>query len=424
MSTVALVAAPAPLVDLAPPTPPRIVRKAGVSLVAVALITGGVVVVGGVVIALLWRGAQTISAQPHTSPDGKDVLHLTCDPGSCKDGTVVELAGAKSVFSAGESELTLVDPLRVGDNPMALHVERPGLGRDEVIKLVVPVEYRVRADVTTMNAPRPSITIHAEVLPGGEVRVDGKPVVLDASGVGTFALDQTAAAEGPADESRVVAVDVPYVVTTKGHAAQTGTVSARVVVAPLRVDAPGTRGIVDEDHVLIAGRAAKNASVTVDGAPVPVGVDGSFETTVAIDSLGERVVEVRGGTTALTPRAVHVAVTRVASLADEAKAFEAHPTIGYDAALRDLSAAAGQPIVVEGEVVESRGSGHRTLVLIDDRRGCAKGPCLARVVVGRDLALARGGIVRAYGQVARAFTTATGQPVPEVEADYVLRGRR
>ena len=394
MSTVALVAAPAPLVDMP------------------------------VAIALLWKGAQPISAQPHASPDGKDVLHLTCDPNNCNDGTAVELDDVKSVFAAGASDLTLSQPLRVGDNALSLHVMRPGLGRDEIVKLVVPVAYRVHADVSTMNAARPSITVHAEALPGSDVRVDGKPLPLDASGVGSYAFDETATAEGPADESRVVSLDVPYVVMPKGGAAQTGTVSARVVVAPLRVDAPGTRGITEEDHVLIAGRAAKNATVTVDGSPAPIAADGSFEATVPMSALGERTVDVRGGTTALTPRTVHVTIKRVASLADEAKAFEAQKTIGYDAAVRDLAGNAGQPIVVYGEVFESRGSGHRTLVLIDDRRGCARGPCLARVVVGRDMPLAHGEVVRAYGKVARAFTTSSGQSVPEVEADFVLRAKR
>jgi hypothetical protein len=424
MSTVALVAAPAPLVDMPAPPPPRIVKKRGVPVVTVALATGGLVLVGGVAIALLWRGAQPIAAQPRASPDGKDVLHLTCDPNTCKDGTAVELDGVKSVFTAGESDLTLAQPLRVGENTLALHVTRPGLGRDEIVKLVVPVAYRVHADVSTMSAPRPSITVHAEALPGSEVRVDGKPLPLDANGVGAYAFDEIATAEGPADESRVVSLDVPYVVTPKGGAPQTGTVSARVVVAPLRVDAPGTRGITDEDHILIAGRAAKNANVTVDGSAVPMAADGSFEATVPMNALGERTVEVRGGTTVLTPRTVHLTVNRVSSLADEAKAFEAQKTIGYDTAMQDLSGNAGRPIIVYGDVFESRGSGHRTLVLIDDRRGCARGPCLARVIVGRDMSLAHGEVVRAYGKVARAFTTSSGQSVPEVEADFVLRAKR
>ena len=40
------------------------------------------------------------------------------------------------------------------------------MGRDEVIALSVPVAYRVRADVSGMNAPHPSLFIHVEALAG------------------------------------------------------------------------------------------------------------------------------------------------------------------------------------------------------------------------------------------------------------------
>jgi hypothetical protein len=315
--------------------------------------------------------------------------------------------------------------LHVGDNNLSLAIDRPGMGRDETVKLVVPVAYRVRADVTTMETSHPSITVRVEAPVDTEVRVDDKPVQLDASGLGTYLLDESAVTQGPADESRVVAIEVPYVVVPKGRSPEKGTVSARIAVAPLRVDAPSASSVTDDDKVLVAGRAAKGASVTVDGASVGVSADGAFESTVPVNALGDRIIEVRAGTAALAPRTVRVTVKRVASLAVAAKAFEDQQPIGYDAAMRDISAAkTGEPIVVEGEVVEARASGHRTLVLVDDRRGCAKGPCLTRVVVGRDLALAHGDVVRAYGRVARAYRTPTAQTVPEVEAEFVVRPHR
>jgi hypothetical protein len=84
----------------------------------------------------------------------------------------------------------------------------------------------------------------------------------------------------------------------------------------------------------------------------------------------------------------------------------------------------GAPIVVEGELVESRASGHHTLLLVDDRRGCAKGPCKVRVVVHQDVTFPRGAIVRACGTVAQPFATPTGQTVLEVDADFVLQTKR
>jgi hypothetical protein len=192
-------------------------------------------------------------------------------------------------------------------------------------------------------------------------------------------------------------------------------VTARKAVAPLRVDAPGTSAVIDEDNLLIAGRAARGASVKIDGVAVATTPDGAFEAAVAVGTPGERTIDVRAATEVLAPRTVRVGV----------KAFESRGPIGYDEAMRDIEVAKiGESIVVEGDVVEARASGHRTLVLVDDRRGCAKGPCITRVVVGRDLALAHGETLRAYGRVARAFKTPGAQTVPEVEAEFVVRARR
>jgi hypothetical protein len=384
-----------------------------------------VALVGGAVMAIVWRSAPPITAQPRIAPDGKDVLHLVCEASSCQDGTLVSFGGAHAAFAAGEADLPLATPLRVGDNAITLTVDRPGMGGAESVKLVVPVAYRVRADVTTMQGPHPCITIRVEAPPQTEVRVDDKPVPLDSSGAGTFALDETAAAEGPADESRIVAIDVPYVIVPKGRPPEGGMVSARIAVAPLRVDAPGTSTVIDEDKLLIAGRAARGATVRVDGAAVPVAPDGAFETTIDVDALGERTVDVRAETGALAPRTVHIPVSRVANLADAAKEFEEREPVGYDAAMRDIAESkTGEAIVVDGDVLETRGSAHRTLALVDDRRGCAKGPCLARVIIGRDLSITPGENLRAYGRVARAYRIPTAQTVPEIEAEFVLRAKR
>jgi hypothetical protein len=425
---VAYVPAPAPLPELQAPPPPVVVKKRGVPLAMVALVAGGMLLVGGVVIALLWKSAPPMTAQARSAADGTDVLHLTCDPKSCADGTTAALASAKATFAGGQADLPVATPLHLGDNDLALLVDRPGIGRDETMKFVVPVAYRVRADVTTMSGPRPAITIRVEARPGTDVKVDGKPVALDANGAGAYAVDESAAAEGPADESRVVSLDLPYAITPPAASKvppESGTVSARVAISPLRVDAPGAIAVVEDDHVLVAGRGPKGASVTIDGNVVAVAADGSFETTVPLPAPGAHVAEVRGGTPALMPRTVHVTITRVASLGDAAKAFEEaqHP-IGYDAAMSDIAGKTGQPIVVEGPVLESRASGHRTLVLVDDRRGCKKGPCHARVVVGKDLALVPGDVLHAYGVVARGFTTPAGQTVPEIDSEFALRTKK
>jgi hypothetical protein len=425
-ATVALVAAPAPLEDVTPPPPPKIVKAKGVPLVLVASVMGGLVVIAGVAGVILLRKPPPISAQPKAAPDGKDILHLTCDPASCKDGTTATLGGAnaaKTTFAGGQAELTLAEPLHVGDNDLALQIDRPGVGRDEEVKLVVPVAFRVHADISTMASLPPTITVRAEALPGSTVVIDGKSIALDARGTGSYAVDETAATEGPADESKAIAADIPYVVTPKGGTAQNGTVSARVAVSPLRVDAPGVRGVSEDDHFVIAGRAAKGANIVVDGAPVAVSADGSFESTVAMPGPGDKLIVVRGGTSALTPRTVHVALRRVPSLAGEAKNFEAQKLISYGDAIADPAKAAGQQIALEGEVFESRASGHRTIILLANRRGCATGACIVKVVIGREMKLTRNDVWRAYGTVTGGSPNAAGQTTLEIDADFMVPGR-
>jgi hypothetical protein len=416
---------PEPLKEMPAPPPPRIVRKKGVPLATVGLIVGGLLLVGGATIALLWKGPPPIHGIARSSADGKDLLHLSCDAKSCADGTTVTAPdGAKATFAAGEADLTLGKPLRIGENELSLLIDRPGMGRDETVKLHVPVAYRVRADVTTMTQPHPAITVRVEALPGTDVRVDDKPVPLDVEGSGSYVVDESTNTEGPADESHPVAVDATYVIVPKGGAPEKGTASARVSVAPLRVDAPLPHAVVDQGRIVVAGRAAKGANVTLDGTAVTVLADGAFEGAVAIDSPGDKTIEVRGGTATLMPRTVHLVVSRVSSLADAAVEFEKKTLVDYDTAMRDVTASVGKPMVVDGAIVGVSSGGRRTLLLVDDKRGCSKGPCLVRViVVGGDAPPAMGDKLRAYGTVARSFTNA-GKTLPEVEAQFVMRPGR
>jgi hypothetical protein len=418
-----IVPAPAPLSELPPPLAPRIVRATGgLPIVPVSLAAGVVVLCAGGAILWFSHGAP-ITAEPRSSPEGKDVLHLRCDPASCKDGTVVNIDDARATFAGGEADLTLSHPLHIGDNALTLAIDRPGYGRDESLKVVVPLPYRVWADVVPMSEPHPSIVVRAQAVAGSEVTIDGKRLALDGEGTGAYAIDETAETEGPADESRVLSATVPYAVVNGAGAAQRreqGSVIARVPVSPLRVDAPRGHVVVATDQIAIAGRAPRGASVTIDGTPVAAGPDGTFDATLRLASLGEHRIAVRAGTPALSPRTVYVAVKRVSSLVDEGRAFESQKTIGYDAAMTHLGASVGQPIVVEGEVVELRGP----VMLVDDRRGCAKGPCATRVVLAQDTNVDRGAVVRAYGHVARPFTLPTGRTVPEVEADFVVESKR
>src|SRR5690606_19646371 len=91
-------------------------------------------------------------------------------------------------------------PLSIGDNDLELRIDRPAPGRDETVTIHVPVAYRVRADLSTLTASPPVVTVRVEALPGTEVAIEGQPVALDASGKGAHAIDVSAEVEGPSDD--------------------------------------------------------------------------------------------------------------------------------------------------------------------------------------------------------------------------------
>ncbi len=417
-----IVPAPAPLALEAMPRAPLIVAKKGFPLALVAGGIGTLVLVAGLAVFFLWKGGSALLVSPRLGPSGGEQLHLVCE--SCKDGTTASLDGAKATFTNNEADLDLKTPLKVGDNPFTIEIDRPSTGRDEIIKAVVPVAYRVRADLADIASDPPVITVRVEALPGTDVRVDGKPVALDVRGTGSFAIDISPETDGPSDEGKVIEKTIPYEVVPKNGKAEKGTVAARVGVIPLRVDAPTSHAVTESARFWVAGRTSKGGIVTLNGKPVAVAANGAFGDMTDAPTPGESAIVVRATAPQVAPRTVHLTVKRVQHLEPEAKAFEASPSLGYDAIIGNIAASVGQTIVVEGQVLESRVQNHQTVIIVNDRRGCAKGPCIARVVHGEDAALKAGETIRAFGRITRAVSTSDGKSVPEVEADFVVRGKR
>jgi hypothetical protein len=415
-----IVPPPPPLVDHeAAPSAPMLAPKRGVPIALVAILGAIVLVVGGLVIAMLWRGAPPLTAKPELDADGREVLHLRCD--GCEDGTVADLNGAKATFTKSEASLPLVVPLHVGQNPLSVHVVRPG-NREHTAKLTVPVLFRIRPDLSTLAAATPAISVRVEAAPGTDVRVDGKPVALDASGAGVYAVDIAADVEGQSDQSRLVKKEIPYVVTPKGGAASSGVVTAQVNVVPLRLLTPTSHALIDTTSFIVSGQAVKGSTVTVNGQAVPVDALGVFEQSVPAPAVGDVAVEIRASLSSYAPRTTHVTVKRVANLDAEAKLLEAAKPAGYDAVAGAVASKVGQPFIAEGEVIDSKIERHQTTILMSDRRGCAKGPCVVSVVVGHDEPLARGDALRVYGRV-MGGVQAKDATLPQIEADFVLKGK-
>ena len=244
-----IVAAPPPLVHDEPlPQAPAPRSKRGVPLGAVA---GGAFVLAagaGVLVYFFWKAGPPIVVKPQAGPQGNEQLLLLCE--TCPDGTVATVLDERATFQGKQALVDLKVPLRLGDNPMNIHVDRPSaMGRDETVKATVPVYYRVRADLSEIGAPNPAILVRVEAVPGTRVSVDGRELTLDAEGKASHAVDIRDETDGPSDDGKIVERSIPYEVTPPAPrgkpAIERGSVTARVGVVPLHIDSPSTLTVTD-----------------------------------------------------------------------------------------------------------------------------------------------------------------------------------
>ncbi len=417
----AIVPAPAPLVVEPLPEAPQVPRKKGVPAIAVVGIIFVLVALIGTGAALvIMRSGAPLAAQPQLDETGKESLKIRCE--SCPDGTTISLGASSSKVEGGATLLPLPAPLSIGDNDLEMKIDRPASGRDETVKVHVPVAYRVKADLATLTTAPAAITVRIEALPGTEVTVDGKPVALDDSGKGAQTIDVTSEVEGPSDEQKAIDKKIPFTIQAKGAAApESGQLVVRAGVAPLHLDAPGLELYTDRATGNVSGQVKPGATLTIDGQNVAVDADGRFGVRVELPANGEKTISIVTSAPPLAPRTVRSKLTRVASLEAAAKELEAKSPLRFDAYGADPKSKIGQLALVEGEIQEVRVSQGHTVMAVEEKKACSAGPaaCLVRVVHGEEVKAARGDTIRAFGRV-EGMATFNGQSIPDVEGALVL----
>lgn len=412
-----IVPAPAPIHDEPLPAAPRLPRKRGIPAVAVVGIVMALVAVGSVGIFFAIRGASPLGAQPQLDDTGRESLRLTC--ASCPDGTTAKLGAGAATFQGQAAQLPLPAPLGIGDNVLAIALDRPGSGRDEEVKIHVPVAYRVRADLTTLASTPAVVTVRVEALPGTDVRVDGKPVALDPTGKGAYALDVTTELEGPSDEVKTLDRKIPFVITPKDGKPEGGELLARVAVTPLHVDAPGLVLYTSKPTAPFAGQTKSGGTVSVEGAAASLDAQGRFAVRADVGAGPERTFKIVASAPALAPRTARVRVVAVPSLEDAARTLEARGPVPFATFAKEPASHVGKDGVVEGDVVRVVTTPSHSVLLVEDKKSCSGPPCLVRVLHGDALEVATGDKVRAFGRV-NGLVTAGGQSVPELDAALVL----
>lgn len=415
-----IVPAPAPLVDEPIPEAPRLPAKRGVPAVVVVLIVFLLVAAaGGAAAFFVLRSGAPLAAAPQLDENGRESLKISC--ASCPDGTTVSLGASSAQVAGGAAVLPLPAPLSIGDNDLEVKIDRPGSGRDESVTVHVPVAYRVRADMATLSAKPPAITVRVEAMPGSEVSVEGTPVPLDATGRGAYPIDLAKDVEGTSDESKTIEKKIAFSITPKGGKPEAGSLVARTAIVPLHLDAPGTVLYTDRPSAAVSGQTKTGGTLAIDGQVAPVDAQGRFGVRVEMKDPGEKPLEIVASAPPLAPRIVHAKVIRVASLEDAAKELESKGPLAFDAFAADPSGKVGQAVAVDGEVVETRAQQGYTVMLVDAKQGCAagKGACIVRIVHGEELKAARGDTVRAYG-VLEGSVTSAGKTVPDIDASLVI----
>jgi hypothetical protein len=390
---------------------------------AIVAIVGGVLLLAGAtVFALLWRSPAPLSAAPRVDPSGKDALHITC--ASCPDGTELSTEGARATVKDHVADLALASPLRVGNNRYIVLVQKPRGGRDEKAELTIPIGYRIRPDLALLDSDRPVLRIAVDSTTSTQLRIADSPIALDAQGHANFDVDVTKECSGPSDDAAVLDRSIPYEART-GERTERSTVSIRIPIPVLHLDTPSLHAVVQTDTVLLAGRTTRGARVLVGGQPVPTGPDGTFAARVPI-ALETTDLVVRASAAGHASRVAHLDVRRVARLADAATEFAAKAKLTFAAAAADPEGSVGQPIVLDGKIVEARAQSHATFALVDVGKACASPPCLARVAFAGDETIARDENLRVLGHVvrpARRSPSDTKQSVLDVAADFFVRGK-
>jgi len=376
-------------------------------------------VVGAIILVVLWPKPAPLKAQVRTADGGADVLDITCE--SCPDGTVLRVRGAEATVTNKRATVPLDAPLDVGDRTLSVFIDRPGSGRDETVALPVRVAYRIRPDLTTLDADRPSLQIIIEAMDGATVQVDGADVNLrDHRAVKTVevARDLTGPSmDGGAQLNRKVS----FVVKPPNGPEEKGVVAVSVGIVQLSIDAPGRSIVTDRPTFVLSGHTTPGAEIVVAGRSLGVSKDGNFSQTMNVSSVGATEIEVRAKLAGRAPRLIRLAVERTTSLEAAATAFVKRGAMDYTTAAKSLDEAKGKSIAVVGEVLESKvQDGVTTMIVRVDGPGCERVRCIARLVQGRgDLGIDRGARIRAFGTVAGSIAR-DGETLPDVDVAFTI----
>lgn len=389
---------------------------------AIAIVAAAALFTAAVMALWLYDPRGPLTAEIKLDASGREQLLLTC--AKCPDTSSVRLGEASAKFVEQRAELPLNSPLVIGDNPIVLELERTP-GKRESVELVVPVEYRVRADTSPLDEAKPRVRVVVQAVPGTTAVVDGQPVALGPDGTGSAEFDVSAALLGEAETVERLERSIPYAITPPGRATETGRVSIELGIPALTIDAPGDSVIIDTETFVLAGRTLRGAKVSVEGRPIAVDELGKFAQMMNVSAHGETTITVRASAPNQAPRLVPVKVKRVADLKPELEKIRATAVSSYAEIASDPESKHGVTVALDGTVIEARAEHFASVLLLDVKSGCPKAPCFAKVTYGARVPFANGERVTAVGKVSGSVEGPRANTlVPAVAAEFVIRANQ
>lgn len=404
----------------APGSPKKKQQRPRIPLLAAAALIGAACLFAAAGVAwFLARGHGSLEARIELSPSGAERLGLTC--ARCDDGSSAELDGKTAAFAAHHASLELVRPIKVGENALSISLTTKG-GSPSSVSLSVPLDFRVRGDLGGLDADKPELRVLVNALPGSLVQVDGQSVPLSADGQASYGVDVSRDLTGPEPTVQRLVRKLSYAVTPPGGTMQSGEVSLQVGVVPLVIDAPGPSIVLETPTFVLAGGTLKGGSLKVGERPITVDPAGRFAQMMNVSSLGETTIVVRASAKDYAPRLMPVRVRRVESLAKEAERLRKQMTSSYNALTSQMDVNHALDVALEGFVSDVRSESYTTVVLLDIKDGCAKGPCLVKVSCGTALSLSKRDKVQTIGKLVGSVDgPRTGSRIPHVSADFLVK---
>lgn len=397
-------------------------RRVSLATLVLVLVISGLIALGGVAL-YLWRGSPVLRGEPIIDAAGSLELALGCD--GCVDGSSVQLDGKTATFKSQHAILPLTRPLKIGDNAITVSLSPPGTRRPEAITFNVPVQFRVKGDLTALAESPPKLRVHVEAVPGTQVVMGGKPLALDARGTATYDSDVSSRLAGSSATGEQLSLKIPYTITPPSSTPHNDSVSFQLPISWLVVDSPGDGIVIESANFMLSGSTQKGATVTVAGRSIPIDDQGRFEQLMSVSAVGETTIDVRASVPERAPRLAPIHVKRVARLSDEAPAYRARAEADYAAIAADPAAKKGARVALDGTATDVRIDNHVTVLLLDVHQGCASPPCLVRVLYGARADLANGDAASAFGTLAGAVDgPRTGSKIPNVIAEFVVRGHK